>query len=481
MIYKSLRTIFLVVSAAMLWSFDLGPTPVVFHSSDFASSAPAVLLTECSDLFLPRSENRSAKRTWAQRKSQGYETQYAFRRSYVKRASAVVNGRYDELFHTQFPELEGDLGNTTILTGYRTRQVSKKINVPGSDIDSPLFSEIAERAVNFGIGTYEERRKRWSPEFLQKLRTTAKLYLRESIYIIDQEGVGYDPRGKIRGTIRLIKEKNGFVPMETYLGISVDVGDKLKVEPGNFAVDKDYKEEAWPEVIMHLLGQGAKQIEEGRENHYLTYADRYSLLLYSQLGFKPIDLDKIKVLNKNAVIKNGKIFKDGIWWTPMEASQETLDQLMAVHIERLKRRGHSPDEISALAERQVELEKNPMHGLESRYVWGVGRINGKDGVAELEISRGYKRQLALSLKIGRGNETFQIAEFPISLLPFKNGYTHFGDLEYLYMNGMLTLTRKTNVGSATIRIVTTPDLKLVQSVDVEEVREGQRTQLQATF
>jgi hypothetical protein len=428
-----------------------------------SSSLNAVEGNQCSAVV-----NQSTKRSWPEKRALGYETQYAFRRTYEKRVSPIVNGSYEVLFHTQYPELEGDLGQTTIVMGWQTRQVSTEINsleAPGIEVSNKLFTQIANKAGEFGIETYQRRRPHWKGKFLKKLRAIRRRWLRQSTYISTQDGVGYDPDAQTHATLRLIKEKDGIVPMEEYLGIRVDVGGKLKVEPGNFAIDRAYNESLRPEIFIHLLNRSNTRLVEGRENHYLTYADKYSLAMYTQLGFTPIDPVRMKITDPETKIENGKILKDDIWWTPMEANQETLDQLLPRHVEGLRKRGHDEEEVQTVLDRQNEVDHNPMGGLEIRNIRGKGVDTGRKVDAELEISRG-QNQVQIVLRLDNEYQGIPIANFPETLMVF-DGHSHtLGNQTFIYQNGVLTVEKisaATKSGDATLKfeLRTTPEFRLI--------------------
>ena len=161
----------------------------------------------------------------------------------------------------------------------------------------------------------------------------------------------YLSEGDIQGPIRFIRERDGLLPMERYLGIEVDVGGDHKIEPGNLAIAEESNYNTWPEIMMHLLSGFANQNMDGRPNHYLTYADKYSKKMYSRLGFKPVPLDRIK-LGPGAVVKNGAIVVDGIDWTPMEATSSTLEEVYREHLAKMKK---SEVDSEVVDQRRIEL------------------------------------------------------------------------------------------------------------------------------
>lgn len=451
------------------------PSLAEIKNQNLSSASFASTQNRCEAVFEEEPavlESSYHKRTWAERQALGYDTQYAFRRFYEKRVSGAMNGWYRSFFQEQYIELEGAEGTTTIVSGFRLRRAPPGLMKP-LPFKVEQFATLAERAVAFVIQVYRDRRPHWTESFLRKLDSLERNWLYQSIYIVTQDGIGNSVRGKIHAALRLIVERHGKVPMERYLGISVDVGDKLKVEPGNYAVEKESSAAAWPEIMMHLLGAGAREIVEGKENHYLTYADEQSLDLYSNLGFTPIDLSKVRVsaLAKRAIFqtKHGpveKIFKDGIWWTPMEASQQTLDQIVKRHVSRLEQRGRQTERARAIVDRQTELTENPNNGLVMRNIFGLARIGASEKPATLQLNTQVTDDLSLSLNFGNGADSLDVGLIPRSLLPLREGVHRANRQVFTYQNGVLTIEVPA-APDQKVSIRTTPDLKLIQQVTVQ--------------
>jgi hypothetical protein len=123
----------------------------------------------------------------------------------------------------------------------------------------------------------------------------------------------------------------------------------LKVEPGNFAVNKDINAEAIGEMMLHLLHETEHWVTgRGGKPRLFTYADRQSRLIYQQFGFKPVPGLQ-------------PVFKDGVRWTVLEATPEDLRQVLNRLPER-KIAEPRPPKKAALRSRDAglrEMEYNP--------------------------------------------------------------------------------------------------------------------------
>lgn len=237
-------------------------------------------------------------------------------------------------------------------------------------------TQLIDALMDFVIGVYRERRDHWPPELIAKLRQTAIDYRDVSTYMDVTDDDAWDSWGSphILGTLRFIREKNGLLPLEHYLGIRVERLGDIKVEPGNLAISKHVSQDVWPELVLQMTSSAVGNVERNKKNHYITFADLYSKPLYASLGFRPVPAERLTFLPGVEVIPfteviDGvehhfvKIKKDGIEWTPMEALQEDLNNLLDVHIGRIERRGHHPDEARALRSRRANLDnttKRPM-------------------------------------------------------------------------------------------------------------------------
>jgi L-rhamnose mutarotase len=362
---------------------------------------------------------------------------YSFSELRERRVSPMKSGAYQAAITQNFQLASGLGGYNAKIVGVRTRSVPQSWELGTPNQTSLNELEIAsERSLNFVLQEYESRREEWPPEFLSLLKKKAKEYLARSTYLIIEMPNGTTQR-PVYGALRLIAAQNGRVPMEDYLGITIDVGTKLKVEPGNFAIYKDFNKDVWPELLLQLLSQMSREIEIGRENHYVTYADQYSLMLYSRLGFKPI-------------AKYGKILKDGIWWTPMEASQSDLNLILS----RFLKRPHS--EVSQAVDlRNQSLRENPRaHIFEMQ--------NG----FRLRLSREENR-VHFFYNIQAGSPSVPIGAIPLEALPLREGYK-FSDFnhEVSYANGLLQFRRRQGDGVSRLRV--SPGLDSIRDFQSEK-------------
>lgn len=275
----------------------------------------------------------------------------------VERLSAIKRGEFlGAVLRKVLFEFDNAIYETSV-SGVMLEDLVSDFNEV-SPKKQPLLTDLkreAVEAVDFVLKIYSERRQKWSSNFLAKLRSLGQTSILDATYITVRDG----KKKQILGTLRLIREKDGVLPMEDYLGIRLNADDKIKVEPGNFAIDQAHSSRVWPEIMTHLASQfsnrmGRSWLDAGKENHYYTYADEYSFRLYSLLGFKPVDLQKIEV-HPSTKVQNGKILKDGIEWTVMEASQETLNSLFDLNISRMKNRGLPQDQYEDMLERVQQM------------------------------------------------------------------------------------------------------------------------------
>lgn len=315
------------------------------------------------------------------------------------------------------------------------------------------FDKTRERLVALAIKFYRDRRG-WPESFLAKLNELSIEYLNESVYIeSDHYERTYAPTGEPqfddepRGTIRFIRERDGLLPMEKYLDIEVDVDGKHKVEPGNFAVEKEERYDAWAELFMRAETSEIRNLGKGRENHYLTYADDASYLMYSQLKLRPVPRDRIQ-LKADAVTRVYKgrfqIQKDGKWWTPMECSQATIDSLATEHIKQLQA---YPQFARFLSERRShqneQYEENPYT---KWHFVGEADFRGKKYRAGLTIDLRQRPRADVSLRLY--NETGQVIQdimladdLLYSRIPYSYGETIYTNrrLKWSFLDNELKL------------------------------------------
>lgn len=389
--------------------------------------------------------------------------QYRGRNQTRERVQTNSNDLTSVLVREYFPLAMNSSSQTTIVSMLQEEEARTQRGGASFRGSLTSFEETADELVDFVLQIYGQRRTHWSPEFLAKLRQVAKAYLEQSVYIEVRDGflASLGRQGSLlRGTIRLIKEKNGRVPMEEYLNIQVNVGDKFKVEPGNFAVEKDFSLEAWAELIMHLTSKKLSRFSEDVENHYLTYADEYSLVLYSQLGFKPVPFAKIN-FGDDVVVEGGKIIKDGVAWTPMEASADDLQQILIGYLEKLKRRSGSEDVIRSIQDRQKEIDIQPNS---AQRLIGQGHFEGEPVRVLLEVDIDEQRKIVnINFQSYQSEKhfTLHVGSFDSSLLPLKEGLVrHSQGFDLSYSAGVLTIASS----SSSYEIETNPMLTSIQMV-----------------
>lgn len=198
-----------------------------------------------------------------------------------------------------------------------------------------LFQQVRDKAMTYVIEAYRKRRPHWPANFHEKLLRIAKLYEKESTYIlVENRPWNYEqidpklrPPLEIVGAIRLIHEKDGFVPMEDYLGIKIKADKtKLKVEPGNFAMAQEGNEIASVEFAIQMIAQMKRyRAEFGKEPFFVTYADAFSERLYGGMGFQYLKGDHFENAPPEAYNEGPfRIHKDDVDWAPMYATEQML-------------------------------------------------------------------------------------------------------------------------------------------------------------
>lgn len=232
------------------------------------------------------------------------------------------------------------------------------------------FRKAKNRALDFVIAAYRERRPHWTLEFIKKLRKLADEYEAESTYIEiaaqdwenllrpkDKNGE-YVRNGNLDpdlvGAIRLIREKNGSLPLEEYLGVKLKVlPNTIKVEPGNFAMANEANEISTIEISIQMIAQMDRYKIEFRKNpFFVTYADRLSEKLYGSMGFKYLTRDMLEPVSPEAsqqmeVDDQGRvrILKNGVRWAPMYATEEMMTDILKTKLERIAIR-NEPDDVA---------------------------------------------------------------------------------------------------------------------------------------
>ncbi len=459
----------LAILIASTFGFYIATTNRSFLSMDLASLKSKLKNDEsCSALLSPSVILERHHRL-------GKKSQYMWKTLSEERMSPIINGSYQAFM--KYAYALGAEPMAAIIFAVKTQKAPIDLSAPAPE-PSENFARAAYRAVNFVIDIYQERRQAWPEKFRDKLRKVAKEYLPESTYIVIEEGTGTRERD-ILGTIRFIKEKNGRLPMEEYLGIDISGGNKLKVEPGNFAIAKNQNEDAWSEIVIHLFNTVAREIEPHRENYYLTYADKYSLALYSALGFKPVNEERIRKLKPDTIMENGKILADGIWWTPMEATQATIDGVYEKHLNRACKNNDSDAKSELLGMRRDEITAS--HEFDTHNFIGKGTDNGQEVPMLLRVDYMNQETVGFNLTPNPPNEGRLLGVIYKKDLPLKEGHipAYLGD-KITYKNGVLTFIKSEH--SLKVEIKTTPDLSVITRAKRDQVLpDGTQVTMDANF
>ncbi|MGZ3770830.1 MAG: hypothetical protein ACXVCP_15095 [Bdellovibrio sp.] len=218
--------------------------------------------------------------------------------------------------------------------GYKSSNLNFS-NLPLSDFvlqkNQDSWDSTVNEAMDFVLNQYADRREHWPASFRDKLRKMAQDYKFNSTYITLKHKASSTGITTILGTLRLIEERDGRLPMEDYLGITLNSHGAKKFEPGNFAIDKSVNQYAFGEVILHLI-ENILEKSKNNETHFYTYADRQSLMMYKMLGFKPVALSDLNLAPGVEVDSKGRISKDDVLWTPLEASRKDMEALLANYL-----------------------------------------------------------------------------------------------------------------------------------------------------
>jgi hypothetical protein len=415
-------------------------------------------LTETEKVALAKSyiceQRMTPKSALARRESR--DSFYELTRYRKNRTSKIENGFYvaDVSMHYKVDYFSGNYSVEVV--SQKTFAAPPNMQVEASGAQSDL-EVAAERALKQVIQIYRDRREKWSPEFLAKLKKTAKEYLADSTYIYIKQPNGTDQPSFV-AALRMIKERNGRLPMEEYLGIEIEAGDRIKMEPGNFAINKEFNQDAWPELLLQLLSLTSKNLDSNSKIQYITYADEYSLKLYSKLGFKPVDPKKIKVFGPHKMV-DGKITVDGIDWTPMEASQEMIDGLYFKIIDRLA--DSEPDKVKLLETKRADLLKLEPQALEFK---GRGTWSGKDSDFVLTVNtKGARRSFQVRIDPADYEHSNHLGSFNLKEPVLENKNIRANPSEAItYENGTLRIEKYN--GDVINEISVTPDMNTITRV-----------------
>ncbi|MEQ1875631.1 MAG: hypothetical protein ABL958_03230, partial [Bdellovibrionia bacterium] len=160
-----------------------------------------------------------------------------------------------------------------------------------SQAPAGLLHEV-DRLLDFVLRQYETRRD-WPASFRQKLRALAEKYLDVSTYVTVYEQIAGVTGTRILGTIRLIRPKDGILPLEEFLKVRLKNGTYRKIEPGNFAILRDANREVISQFLIQVLQGFATRDSSGAPYKLYTYADAESLTLYKWLGFKEVPMAEL--------------------------------------------------------------------------------------------------------------------------------------------------------------------------------------------
>jgi hypothetical protein len=330
---------------------------LIFATVVLAEPAP-----RCTELFGPSLSRRMAKPlvdklSWKDWKVRLFE---------VRTSKPDRNGLV-EVVRTSLYQTSMNEGRHESAAIYFSKRQAAKSNATIGDAavlrrGRAEFNRIRKKAMKFVIDAYLLRRPHWPEKFRQKLLKLSKDYEKESTYILVENRAwedlhnlyGEQKKPEIIGTIRLIHEKNGRIPMEDYLNIKIKTGaNQMKVEPGNFAMLHEGNEIASVEFAIQLLAQMKRYREEfGKEPFFVTYADSYSEKLYGGMGFQYLQNHQVENPPPGSLGEKGMRITTGegdeqVIWAPMFATEEMLTK----HLEdRLLR--------SALKRENAELLQN---------------------------------------------------------------------------------------------------------------------------
>lgn len=261
--------------------------------------------------------------------------------------------------YTHWFKEDGEFSATTLFLLEHQRP-KRFLHGTTSRLSSQLFLSAKERATHFVVTEYQSRRSHWPHSFIAKLKETADEYELQSTYIIiegnnwgaypnkpmDRYNPGHTVgNGYINpdmmGTMRLIHEKEGAIPLEHYLGITIKNPEgTIKVEPGNFAIVNEANSISIIAIGIQMLAQASRyQREFGKTPYFVTFADSFSEKLYGAMGFKPLTGAQVHSDQYPASDKI-EVVRDGITWVPMYASVDMMSRLLNRKLELQAKRTH---------------------------------------------------------------------------------------------------------------------------------------------
>lgn len=313
--------------------------------------------------------------------------------------------------------------------------VSSSLELDSNDLQGFRFER--DRALDFVIGIYRERRAHWSESFLLKLRTMAAKFEKQSTYItaekrplptyasFDAKDQMSDGPRQVIASIRLIEEVDGTLPMETYLGIRVKTDPGVvKIEPGNYAILPSETElgsiQTAIEILAHL--QRYKR-ETGKSSLYLTYADSYSQKLYSLMGFKPISpelMSKDDDTSFKTTLRGGiTIEKEGVEWMPMYADEAMMKDMMLKKLSRIAKQngGVGFNDVSLYHSFEKAIQKSAaamVASPQARRLQVTDSFGHSKAMKKLDL-RIWKNELWQTISISHANSPGTVAELQLPL------------------------------------------------------------------
>ncbi|MGZ3773221.1 MAG: hypothetical protein ACXVCY_02360 [Pseudobdellovibrionaceae bacterium] len=377
-----------------------------------------------------------------------------------------INLRWNSVIIAQILEP----GYKTSNTAFAKSQISDLVLQKNQESWNATVNE----AIEFVLNQYAERREHWPAEFREKLRKIAQDYKFNSTYITIKHKAESKGVTSILGTLRLIEERDGRLPMEDYLRISLNSHGAKKFEPGNFAVDKSVNQYAFGEIILHLI-ENILEKSKNNETHFYTYADRQSLMMYKMLGFRPVPLSDLNPAPGVVIDEKGRINKDEVLWTPLEASRSDMETLLANYLSGSLPTHAGESEIrQALNQRFQAIDTN---AVPHDYIFrGIMLKSDETEPCELHLvpEEGYFRFL-----FGRTNRDFKKFRGWNSFIIPQEGLTEGYHIEQniggtrsaiSYYDGVLTYLQLDGSGlnfSSVYQIKITPDLSTVEWINAQ--------------
>lgn len=375
-----------------------------------------------------------------------------------------VNFGYNELRILQkVPLPSGAYWSTEIYSSIRDPQsflkihVSQMKNIQDSneisllDPNHPVYQNVYGTAL-FTIENYG--RRAWSGDFKEGLIKDNFKYSASSIYITVRESVGL--ADKIIGNLKLVladANKGELLPVEKKLGMTLPDNAGLKVEPSNFAIEKEFSLPVFSEILVQFV-RYAKTVasrpdHQKNKNVFYTYADEISLRLYEPMGFKKMSAEPI-------------LYEGTKWWI-LGATAESLSDISGIiqrirqswpqsYVEGLSRKVHVLTDVrpsSHFARRSVFLQNGReviVHAEPLRT--GHATVSSK---VLFEISVDGRRAAMFLLDTARLNvdssqQSQLVADYPFD----RNGV--MVPQKVVYQNGQIEIETTLNSGPFRVKI-----------------------------